>query len=495
MIDDRVIAFAARDAVRHLDDERALRANPLFKRDAERPHDALRAVVLRALEALRGVQVEHHEIVVRCDVRREPHKQVVDALSISRRQFYRERQRALLRLGDAILHERDRATTPIVTPLPDPRETAMTFIDMLRGCGQHEAVWREAHALAAQVDDAQFAISLYVVASEAARFLGDHDRAAEGVRRATQLLIALDEDSRSLASTLWVAIGEIALYLAQARFADSRATFAQMMARIDERTLHGPEATLLEILLSHVVSIDLACGDWTGGRALLGRAEALMTRTAEAARGRAVRLRLSGRIALQGEGDARRAVAEQRAALDAAQRAGQLRQAGHAAAELGIALDDQNEPEAVRHITYGLDVVGRFSDDECATLLAESLPTLLRAGAADQVRERLAGLRARSRLAPRTTPLLDLSEARVLMEANDARGALERANDARLRLEAQGQYPWAREAQLLEVESLVALRQPVRARRALRELRELVHNGGRVQTLHRVEALGTFLAR
>ncbi|HTJ27875.1 MAG TPA: hypothetical protein VMA36_17085 [Candidatus Limnocylindria bacterium] len=495
MIDDRAIAVAARDAVRHLDDERVLRANPLFDRDAERPHDALRAVVLRALEALRIVQVEHHEIVVRCDVRREPHKQVVDALSLSRRQFYRERQRALVRLADAIQHERERTPEAVVTPLPDARETAMAFIDMQRGCGEHEAVWREAVALAAHVDDPHFAISLHVVASEAARFLGDHGRAAERLRCAARLLADLPDGSRRLVPTLWVAVGEIALHGAQARFEEARAQFARAaVACADERTLHGPEATLFEILISHVVPIDAACGDWSSARALLSRAEALMTRSAEAELGRAVRLRLSGRIALQGEGDVLRARAEQRAALDTAQRARHLRQAGNAAANLGIALGEEDLGEAVRHIEFGLDVVRRFSDDECATLLAESLPILLRAGAMQQVRERLDDLRARRRLSPRSAPLLDLSEALVLMGADDARGALERANDARLRLSAQGQLPWACDALLLEVESWLALRQPVRARRLLRELREIAQVAGRVETRRRVEAFGTFLA-
>jgi hypothetical protein len=495
MMDDRASASAARDAVRHLDDERVLRANPLFESDADCPHEALRAVVLRALEALRIVQVLHHEIVVRCDVRREPHKVVVDSLCLSRRQFYRERQRALLRLGDAIRRERERTREPVVTPLPDARETAKAFIDMLRGSGQHEAVWREAVALAPHVDEPQFRISLHVIASEAARFLGDQVRAVEQLRCAVRLLADLGEDSASLAAALWVAVGEVAQCLVEARFADARAHFARAVARADERTLHGPEATLFEILLSHIISIDVACGDWSGARALLLRAEAITTGSAEAERGRAVRLRLSGRIALQGDGDERRARADQRAALAAAQHARQLRQAGNAAVDLGIAIGEENLGEAVRHIEFGLDVVRRFSDEESATLLAESLPILLLAGAAQPVQERLDDLRARRRLSPRSAPLLDLSEARVLMWSNDVLGGLERANDARLRLSAQGQLPWACDAQLLEVESSLALRQPVRAGRLLRELREMAREAGRAQTRRRVEALGTFLAR
>lgn len=494
---DRERARAARNALRDLDNERSLQDNALFAR-VSFPHEQLRTIVLRALDSLQPVEADDgtddHALLLRCDVRREPHKNVVASLPLSRRQFYRQRDVALRRLGAAIERELERPHAA-VSLLSDSREAREAFINMLRECGQHEAVRREGLSFLGHLQSPDRRAILHGVISEAERYLGNFEAATDHLDQAKALLERAPDRTRF--ATLWIATVEIALHVVRADYDAAMALFDRVDTMLtDERTLHGREATLLEILIGYVASIESSRGAWDRARTLLRRAEALSTRGdgRELERGRATRLRLAGRLALQQEGDVPRALAESREALIVAQRMHQLRQAASASVEVGLALAEAGDAEASRHIAVGLEIGAQFSDVENAAVhLADALPVLLNAGHADVARRHFDALR-RGRVSPRAAPLIELSEARWALHAADAPTAVERARAARDRLETHGLLPLACDARVVEVESWLALSRPVHARRAFRELTELAQHAGRAPTRRRLRALGTLLA-
>jgi tetratricopeptide (TPR) repeat protein len=494
---DRERARAARDALRDLDNERSLHDNVLFT-GVSFPHEQLRTIVLRALDSLQppepGDGSDDHALLLRCDVRREPHKNVVASLPLSRRQFYRQRDLALRRLGVAIERELERPHAAVVL-LSDSREAREAFINMLRECGQHEAVRREGLSFLGHLHSPDRRAILHGVISEAERYLGNFEAAADHLDQAKALLEHAYDRTRF--ATLWIATVEIALHVVRADYDAAMALFGSVDGMVtDEQTLHGREATLLEILIGYVASIESSRGAWGRARALLRRAESLSSRGdgRELERGRATRLRLAGRLALQHEGDVPRALAESREALVVAQRMHQLRQAASASVEVGLALAEAGDAEAARHIAVGLEIGAQFSDVENAAVhLADALPVLLHAGQTEVARRHFDALRG-GRISPRAAPLIELSEARWALHAADAPTAVERARAARDRLETHGLLPLACDARVVEVESWLALSRPVHARRAFRELTELAQHAGRAPTRRRLRALGTLLA-
>jgi tetratricopeptide (TPR) repeat protein len=112
---------ACRHLFRHLHDVRELRGNPLserfFRSDAsdELARDAVLDAVRVALErCVRDDAGEgnaeraqrYRAIVERCDLRNESHREVWEALGLSRRQFYRERLRICRRIATLIAADR-----------------------------------------------------------------------------------------------------------------------------------------------------------------------------------------------------------------------------------------------------------------------------------------------------------------------------------------------------------------------------------------------------
>lgn len=113
----KTTATLVRDVLRSLDDPEALAANDLVapvlaNGDRSVQCERLRSAVLQALEAMlpeagcTQITALHarrqYDILMRYDVRREPLNDVLRALWIEKSQFYRERTRALRRLGHAI---------------------------------------------------------------------------------------------------------------------------------------------------------------------------------------------------------------------------------------------------------------------------------------------------------------------------------------------------------------------------------------------------------
>src|SRR5450755_502692 len=146
---------AARHLLRHLDDPRALRRNPLvgwrFANIGRASAAATDREVLNAIRKSVAAHAEmldhgqgtfdaakfrrHREIITRCDVRGEPHALVAAALGLSRRQFYRERRRARLRLADLLW--RDIPAGPAgVTEVPSEFEMRLAYVETLKAVGK-----------------------------------------------------------------------------------------------------------------------------------------------------------------------------------------------------------------------------------------------------------------------------------------------------------------------------------------------------------------------
>ena len=96
---------AIRDVLRHLDHPNRLSTNPLVSwKFREEPDIRAGVALVRGLitRSLDDLSARRRAIVVRCDLRGEPHETVAAALGISERHFYRERRAALEALACAL---------------------------------------------------------------------------------------------------------------------------------------------------------------------------------------------------------------------------------------------------------------------------------------------------------------------------------------------------------------------------------------------------------
>ena len=266
-MDHRELASAAGRALASLGDERELPHNPLIRAHAPgQPYDTVRAATLRALESLAPAgsdttqqkQRRLYDILVRCDLHAEPHKLAIAALGLSRRQFYRERREALLALAVAIERELQRLR-PISVSL-ELGDAAEAYIEALRSAGQYRTVWREARALAIRAAGEPREMELWIIASEAARYVGGPKEVEEALDRARRAVVRLEGRDGTFKRALWSAIGEMNRQWSDADYDGIRATFEAALRRgPDESTLQGPEAILVGIMLGYVASMECDC--------------------------------------------------------------------------------------------------------------------------------------------------------------------------------------------------------------------------------------------
>jgi tetratricopeptide (TPR) repeat protein len=502
---DRDIVAAARHALTHLENQRELARNPLLPADHAFADETLRSAVLRALETMRppndDAGVAHrgfrlHAILVRCDLRREAHDCVARALALSRRQFYRERHAALLRLGGALQRELERARAATVTS-SDLGDAAEAYIEALRSAGQHRSVWQEATAAAAGAAGDGREIDLWMVASEAARFLANTDAAEEALDRARDVTSQRDSYWR----TIWIASGEMNLQWVAGDAAGARATFERALrAGPDERALHGKEAILSGIMLSYAAAIEMDCGRWEAARSLLARASPLMERDATAARRQslqrlsAVTARLSALLAQHaGSDDRARSIADARAALDAARATGQLGNVAMSAVQYASASYERDPGDALGHATYGLEIARRFyPGDRLVELTLEALPVLL-CGGDDRAARRAVAQAQSPGLGRRDRLFLELAESKIAFESGDLEVAAARAENASAQLFGSGIDAWACDAALVGIEASARLGYRRRARRRLSEISDAL-GCARAATRRRARRVGTLLA-
>ncbi len=500
---DRELARAAQQAVACIDDIGKLADNLLFAAWRERPHDELRAIVRDAVTSLAPLEPvpfsdkrrRLHEIVVRCDLRRESHKSVAALLGISRREFYRERRDALLRLANEIRRSIARPRSPYYLWGPvDLVNAAKAVVDTSRWAGQYETVWREACALAPRLAGNISEIMHWIVASEAATHLARPDDAIDALQKARNAKEHF-EGERPQRADLWLALGEINLRWSAADFDGARAAFKRALSAADDELLGRGDN--YAIMLAYVASMEFDCGNWELARSLLARAsERARLRIDEVTRTFAVAgqslLRLQAQLALRADGDVRGAVADNETALHADESSGRLGSAGLSAASYATALAEAGSHKTAQYAEYGLEIVRRYyHGDRLARITLELLPVLAREGGAIAAHRALSQVR-RAGLGLRDEMLLDLAYAKMALYDGDYVLALERAQDVQERLTRCGMHAWACEAQLIGVEASVKLDRRDDGGRRLAMLSERIE-AATAQTRSRARALAKSL--
>jgi len=481
-----------------MDDERALRSNPLLAHLDSRAlgYDRLRAHVLRALDWLdpgsrdsaaserRGRQ---HAILLRCDVQRAPHEEVAAALGLSRRQFYRDRRAALLAFSAALREYRPTA----VPARTEPRNVQLLYIETLRDRGEYDAVWHESLRALRDLRGGAREAEVWTVAAEAARFLGNIRKSQEAIDALRGLAECSEHPHLLRATALRIAICETALDWMQADFTKARArieSFAK--AWDDERTMHGRDATLFGILLNYGAWIAIDAGDWAAAAEFTRRSERIAERS-EVAHAPTHLHRLRGRLAVARDGDSLRASMELRDALAVADTHKAFAPIASSAVELGLALVASDQSSGFDYIRYGL-AIGRDACgyDDFAMLFISTVPALLPHTTAKNALEAVEVVRARSSLLRRADLFARLAELAIFLQAGQHGEVATSGADLARELERASLLPAASEAHVISAEALLRERRVLAARRALRRASEMIANFGSAPTRARAAALG-----
>ncbi len=482
-MNDHDLAAAARHALANLENERELARNALLPREHALSYDALRFIVLSALESLASSgnnraarkQRRMHAILTRCDLAGEVHKSVINSMAISRRQFYRERHESLVRLADSIRSGVRKAqnangdfSLAAVVDLGDAREA---LVEALRGAGQYRQVWEEASSLARTLGNDPRTMECWLVAAEAARFMADPASARRALDAAGA---AVQPDS--FWRSLWLASGTMSLQWIAGETDAARATLERAVrSGSPEGRIHGKEAVLLAIVLCSGARMEVDCGNWDRARSLLARASALAQNGSGSKRQSRFRLsalisRLYAQLAEHADGDAPRALVSYRAALDAARSSGELGTVAEIAIRYGAALARENVESALYYADYGLDIVRRFyPGDRLCELTLEIVPLLLHARGADAAREAIARARTPG-IGSRDALFLDVAEAKAFAHAGELHRAVEMAETASTGLLARGIDAWGCEARLFAIDAGLKLGFRARARRDLAQI-------------------------
>ncbi|HEX8806215.1 MAG TPA: hypothetical protein VF741_04660 [Candidatus Aquilonibacter sp.] len=498
-MNDRDLLSAARRLLRELDDERALRANPLLchLRKAAIGHDRLRAHILRALAQLdpdsrtgpeSARRARQYTILLRCDIERAPHKDVAATLGLSRRQFYRDRRAALLAFATNV-----RAPQTLMRIETETHDARLLYIETLRDRGRHDLVWRESLRALPSLKGHPREIEIWTVAAEAARLLGNVRKSREVIETMRAVEATSPHTYLRRATRMRIAICEIALDWIEADFTSAQRRLEEAMRACgDERTLRGRDATLFGILLYYGARLALDTGDWPVASALTQRLEHIWQRS-EVIHAAAYPHQLRGLLAMQGDGDHARAVAELNNALAISQTYHAFPSLALSSAELGLAIAPIDVITADRYIRYGLAIARDACgyDDFAAlamTAMRKSLPHI----GAEEALEAVEEVRTRSPLFRRADLFTRLTESTALLHA----GSEETLSGDELarELEQASLLPAAAEAYLVSAEALLRERREMAARRSLKRAGELIVHCGDAATRDRALALGARLS-
>lgn len=480
---ERELSRAAGLALASLNDPSSLAKNPLFGRCRLRPFEQLRALIENATTSLAPGELpfsdkrrRHQEIILRCDRRGETHKSVAALLGISRREFYRERHDALVRLANEVLLSIDRPNSVgTLWGSVDREHAAHAFIEASRWAGQYETVWRESRALAPRYAGHVLEILLEVLAAEAALYLGRLTDANAALERARVARKRYGHGEHAYSADLWVALGEINLRWSAADIDGARAEFSRVDSDApDQRASFDVNSTLYINVLGYMASLELDCGNWERARSLVTRAGALAKRgdntvlRSLAIAGQSLP-RLWGHLSLRADGDVQRSIAHYEEALRSDRSFGNLGSAGMTAGYYASALGEAGLPRANEYAEYGLEIVRRYyRGDRLARLTLQLLPILLRRDVPD-ARVALAQVTPWD-LGARDTMLIDLAQARISFQSAEYEWAAETADEVAERLTRCGMHAWACEAQLIALEARVRLGHHQRVARKVGEL-------------------------
>lgn len=492
---------ASRRLLRDLDEELELRENPLLAAYATEPHDRLRARVLRAVETLdpglaattsSGRQYRLHQILARCDLNGDSHKEVAAALGISRRQFYLDRRAAFLALADAL--ERTIVEPWIEGPSADALAMRLGYVEMMREQGRFDAVWRELLGAVREMRGERREIEVWTVAAEAARYLGYLRQSFEVVEQMSRIAGESSHQDLRRASALRIAICDIALQWMQGNIDDA-------LARVDraasysgnERTMFGRDATLFAILLEYGAELNIERGEWRRAETLIRRAERIMDRS-ELPYASARQQRLRARIAREKNGDSARAALELHDALRTVYQHKQLPAMARASIEYGIALAGVDRSEGMKYVDHGLTMArDSCGYDQCAVYFASAAPLLMERSGPDEALRGIDDLRRRSPLARHADLLLGVAEADARLAKGEAHAACETASDLARSLESASLLPAAAKARLIAIEAVSRAGKIGSAKQMFRTAKEFLNTYGDHATRKRTERVALFL--
>lgn len=492
---------AARRLLRDLDEEIALRENPLLGRHAAESHDRLRARVLRAVESLDpGLaattpserRYRLYQILVLCDLNGKSHKEVAATLGISRRQFYVDRRAAFLLVADAL--EKQPAEPRIHGPSADALSMHLDYMQMLQEQGRFDAVCRESLSAVREMRGHAREVEMWNMATEASRLLGNIAQSLEAMDRMSRAAASSEHGELRRASAMRIAISDIGLQQVQGDIDAALARFDKAVEDSgNERTMYGRDATLFAILLGYGAELCIESGRWQRAEALVRRAERIIDRS-EQPFANARQQRLRARIAQDVRGDFGRAALELQDALKSLQQHKQLPAIARGAVEYGVALAEIDRGEAMKYIRHGLtmahDVCGQ---DQFAVLFSKAAPLLIESAGADVLLREAQDLRRQSRLSKHADLLLGVAEADARLARGDFEATAQTAADLGVSLEDAALYPSAAKARLITVEAFARAGWIAKARHLLKKSREFVRAYGDHATRRRLERTALFL--
>lgn len=256
---------AVRHLLRHLHDAAELRLNPLAENffsgkgfDDEDPLPRIRECVLTAIarcfdengSGRARVHLERQrEIILRCDVAGEPDKSVLRDLGLERRQFYREKRLARLRLGEAL---RPLLSAPLTgdASVIDPSRIAMAHFRALRDCGESASAVALLQSLRSSVSDGKRKVEIACLLVESFAENAWWTQAVDMLKTASQI------DASDDASRGWLAWAQsqIAWYHGTFSAAEalSRQSVEHLLAADGDRTPEDDELLAMTYLqLAH----------------------------------------------------------------------------------------------------------------------------------------------------------------------------------------------------------------------------------------------------
>ncbi len=492
---------AARRLFRDLDDETALRENPLVAAYAGEAHDRLRARILRAVESLDpGLaattpserRFRLYQILVRCDLIGQSHKEVAAALGISRRQFYVDRREAFLLVADAL--ERTPLAPQIDSVSRDALSMHLDYVQILCEQGRYDAVWREALRVVRDMRGHAREVEVWNIAAEAARFLGNIRQALEAVEQMTRVAESSMHQDRRRASALRISISEIALQWMQGNIDGALARFDSALYESgNERTMYGRDATLFAILLGYGAELCIERGEWRRAEALIRRAERIIDRS-ELPYATARQQRLRARIAHEVNGDSSRSALELHDALRQLQQHKQLPAIARGAVEYGIALAGIDRGEGLKYIDYGLimakDVCGY---DQSAVLFAKAAPLVMERFGADEALRRIEEVRGRFPLSKHADLLVDIAEADARLARGEYDAAAEAGMNAFSSLERSALFPAAAKARIIAVDAFARAGWLAKAQQLFKKSNEFLSAYADHATRRRAQGTALFL--
>lgn len=287
--------FDSRKAVclhlfRNLGEARALRANPLTAQfchdrldDAEvvaRVRELLTTALRRFVEsAPRGSAARAKrivELITRCDLQGEPHKVVAADLGLSLRQFYRERARAVVELG-----ERLEALLPIESEAP--QGSAFAFDAFALELQRAATLWHAGSAseaiavLRRLTADAIDPVHRVRARTDLAALLiesNGQEAAVEEIDAAMRTAADLEAGEPSNEAYAAIELASSALANVRGELSTARAAFERALVHLHEPNVFGSRNLLALFINSEILGANLEMKEGNAQRALASLADA-----------------------------------------------------------------------------------------------------------------------------------------------------------------------------------------------------------------------------